>query len=164
MILGTDFLSKTGIKLIMIQAKCIANTLSNHVRPIQGVLSEDFDLVEDVLLSHPIGRCGAPWWWLRALCNWNSGCKIQMDRCQEHFNAQHHLTHVREMACLKSSWNMKHEKMFDGTSLVYPQQNSHWHQPWCQASAHMTLFCVLKSFDHLQAWIGLFSMHRHPHS
>ena len=154
MILGTNFLSKTGIKLDFDtgEMKWYDNVLP--MRPRCGLTSMDFDdMVDQYYIQVEDEFFGEDW--LNCFATQILDAKYEFTDVTEVVNTMDHLNQKQKddlLAILK-----KHQKMFDGTLGVYPHKKFHieiepdakpvFSRPYSIPRIHLQVF--KKELDHL---------------
>ena len=91
MILGTNFLSKTGIKLNYDRGKMLWYDSTLPMRPRNGLMSEDFDHMEDsCFIQHEDELLGQDW--LQLYATEILDAQYEWTNVQDVVGSQHHLT------------------------------------------------------------------------
>ena len=154
MILGTNFLTKAGIKLDYDTGNMIWYDSTLPMRPSYGLTSEDFDAMEDQyfiqLEDEILGED-----WLECYATEILDAKYEWTDVSDVVKELHHLDQKQKDDILQVL--KKHEKMFDGTLGVYPHKKFHididpeakpvYSRPYPIPRIHLKTF--KKELDHL---------------
>jgi len=122
MILGTNFLSKTGIKLNYDHGKMLwyDSTLPMHSQ--KGLTSADFDHMEDMYyIQYKDELLGQDWLEIYATEILNT--RYKWTDVQDVVDGQNHLT--AQQKCDLLNVLMRHQKLFDSTLGVYLHKKVH---------------------------------------
>jgi hypothetical protein len=122
MILGTNFLSKTGIKLDYDRGEMLWYDSTLPMRPRKGLTSEDFDHMEDsYFIQYEDELLGQDW--LQLYATEILDAKYEWTDVRDVVDAQHHLT--ARQKCDLLTILKRHQKLFDGSLGVYPHKKVH---------------------------------------
>ena len=122
MILGTNFLSKTGIKLNCNRGEMRWYDTTLHMCPRRGLTSDDFDHMEDsYFIQHEDELLGQDW--LELYATEILDAKYQWTDVQDNIQNQNHLTACQKCDLLDVL--KRHQKLVDGTIGVYPHTKVH---------------------------------------
>ena len=119
MILGTNFLSKTDIKLDYDQGKMLWYDCMLPMHPCKSLTSADFDHMEDsYFIQYEDELLGQDW--LQLYATEILDAKYEWTDVQDVVDAQHHLTERQKCDLLDVLEH--HQKLFDGSLGVYPHK------------------------------------------
>jgi hypothetical protein len=122
MILGTNFLSKTGIKLNYDRGEMLWYDSTLPMRPRKGLTSEDFDHMEDsYFIQHEDELLGQDW--LQLYATEILDAKYKWTDVRDVVETQRHLT--AHQKCDLLDVLKRHQKLFDGSLGVYPHKKVH---------------------------------------
>ncbi len=148
MMLDTNYLSNTGIKIGFDHGEILWYDCTLSMHPRTGLTSTNFDHMEDMchiqfedkLLSQD---------WLELDATKILDARYKWSDVQEVIDGQMHLKACQKCDLLDVlKW---HQKLFDGTLGVYPHKiGSHRHRTRCQTSARTTLSRASHSAFHVQ--------------
>jgi len=118
MILGTNFLSKTGITLVYDCGNMLWYNSTLPMHPCKGLTSADFDQMEDTYYIELLGHD-----WLEMYATEILDARYQWTDVQEVVDGQ---THLRaQQKCDLLDVLKQHQKLFDGRLGVYLHKKVH---------------------------------------
>ena len=121
-ILGTDFLSKTGIKMDYENGNMTWFDATLPMRPPHGLTSTDFDAMEDQYFVQMEDELFGEDW-LASFATEILDAKYDFTDVKDVVEKQDHLDASQKQKLLTVL--KKHAKLFDGTLGVYPQKISY---------------------------------------